>query len=162
MATVGIGNPTKEFFELPNNYSVKIDYGVIDNEFDNPYIPFYARLVGSYRRAILSKNNKIIDEILEENPDMLSDEEELKLPENARLQGNDFGRLINFNNGIIFKLEYMVSPKNEENLGVCYSKFRKLSLFKKEEIISESLELNPLYDPTPPSFVTVLDPDILE
>lgn len=56
------GNYREEIFNLPNGMFIKIDYGVIDHDFKDPFISGFERFVGSFRRSRLFFHDELITE----------------------------------------------------------------------------------------------------
>lgn len=144
---IALGNFREENFYLPNGMSIVIDYGVMDYDFKDPFISGFERFAGSCRRSKLFDGEKLITEVIEENPDYISSEKEAFLAENHILKGDEFEKVINFPEGKVAKIEYWVTPeKRDENFGMYSANYRRLVLFDEYgEIISEVMERNPNY-----------------
>lgn len=143
------GNFRKEIFNLPNGMSIKIDYGVIDSDFKDNYVSGFERFMGSSRRSRLFDGEKLITEVIESNPDYLTLEQEAILAENHIMRGDEFEKVINFQDGKVAKIEYWITPKKrDKNYGIYAANYRRSVLFDKfGEIISEIMERNPNYQP---------------
>lgn len=147
---IALGNVREENFILPNGMSIKIDYGVIDHDFKDPFISGFERFVGSHRRSRLVDDEKLIIEVIEDNPDYITLEQETILAKNNIQKGDEFEKVINFPDGKVAKIEYWITPKKrDENFGRYAAKYRRSVLFDKSgEIISEVMEHNPNYQIT--------------
>ena len=140
-------NFREEIFHFPNNMTIKIDFGVLDYDFKDPYIVGFERFVGSSRRSQLYFGEKLISEIIEDNPDELTDEEEASLIKNHIRRGEEFEKIINFPDGKVFKVEYWKTPRSKgNNLSIYTAKVRKSFLYDGDgSLISEIVERNPHY-----------------
>ena len=139
------GSYIYETFEFPEGLCIKMDYGVIDPDFVEPYLDGFERFVGSYRRSRLFDGDKLITEVIEDNPDLLTDEEEERLKEKNIEHGDVFDRIINFDDGKVAKIEYWATPQyRDKNYRMYNADYRKLILLdENNEIISEVMEENP-------------------
>lgn len=158
-------NFSEEIFHFPNNITIKIDFGVLDYDFKDPYISGFERFVGSSRRSQLYFGEQLVSEIIEDNPDELTDEEEASLIKNHIHRGEEFERVITFPDGKFFKVEYWETPRIKgNNLGIYNAKYRKCFLFEKNgELISKVLEPNPHYmDDDSPAEEYVLEDGFLD
>lgn len=148
-----IGDVSNEKFELPNKYIIFIEYGMVDLDgsirgIKNKFLQIFTRYSGNDRRAILYDNNgNIISEAIEPNPDFVKDDEWSSIPEQGLLFGDEFEKVIHFQNGMVAKIEYWKTPENrDEHFGRYAAKFRRTVLFDETgEIISEIMEHNPSY-----------------
>lgn len=140
-------NFSEEIFHFPNNMAVKIDFEVLDYDFKDPYIYGFERFVGSSRRSQLYFGEQLVSEIIEDNPDELTDEEEASLIKNHIRRGEEFGRMITFPDGKFFKVEYWKTPRIKgDNLSIYTAKVRKYFLYDNDgSLISENVERNPHY-----------------
>lgn len=160
MVLIDFTNPRRELLELPNNFYIKIDYGVMDDgswSGKKQYLEYFAqRLSGLYRRSrLFNEHDELITEVIEKNPDYLSEEEERKLKQKGLTRGNETGKLIKFDNGMVAKVEYWDTPEKQAKGLARYSAYyRRIILFdKNNEIISEIMERNPHYeDPNIPIY----------
>lgn len=140
-------NFEKEIFIFPNDITIKIDFGVLDYDFEDPYISGFERFIGSSRRSQLYIGQQLITEIIEDNPDYLTDEAEKQLIENHVRLGEEFEKIINFPDGKTFKVEYWeTSHSKGDNLSIYTANFRKSFLYDKDgTLISELIESNHHY-----------------
>ena len=144
-------SPRYENFELPNGMIIHIDYGHIfteEDKFPTGYQPWSHRCCSEYRRSqLIDSNGNIISEVLEENPDYITDEDEKQLKKEKIIIGDEYEKIIKFPDGKLAKVEYWVTPtKRDKKCGRYYSKYRKSILFdKNDKIISEVMEKNPNY-----------------
>ncbi len=158
MSIIDDSNPRYELLKLPNHFCIKIDYGVMDDgswSGKKQYLEYFAqRLSGSYRRSrLFNEYDELITEVIEKNPDYLSEEEEKKLEQKGLTRGDETGKLIKFDNGMVAKVEYWDTPEKQAK-GPARSSayYRRIILFdENNEIISEIMEENPYYkDPNIP------------
>lgn len=145
MSIVSLDNPIQEQFNFSNGIYLIMDYCIKDDKFKDPLIPGFARWDATLRRSILYDNNKIMSEVIEDNPDYISPEEELKLNEMGIIKGDEFEKVVNFPDGKVAKIEYWITPeKRDENFGRYAANYRRSVLFDENgEIISEIMEHNP-------------------
>lgn len=138
-------NFRKDVFHFPNNMTIKIDFGVLDYEFRDPYIAGFERFMGPSRRSQLFSGNKLITEIIEDNPECPSLEESKRLAENNIRRGEEFEKIINFPDGKTFKVEYWKTSRSKgDNLSIYTAKVRKYFLYDVDgSLISENVERNP-------------------
>lgn len=150
-----IGDMRTEKFELPNKYVILIEYGMVDLDgsirgVKNKFLQIFTRYSGNDRRTILYDDDRnIISESIESNPDFVKDDEWVSIPEQGLLFGDEFEKVIHFQNGMVAKIEYWKTPENrDEHFGRYAAKFRRTVLFDENgEIISEIMERNPNYLP---------------
>ena len=92
-------------------------------------------------------NEKIITECIEDNPDYISEEEELIFQEQKIIKGDEFEKVVNFPDGKVAKIEYWITPeKRDVNFGRYAAGYRRSVLFDESgKIISEIMESNPNY-----------------
>ncbi len=153
MGLITIDNPKKEFFGLPNGMKINMDYGYIFNEEDdmpNGYMPSFNRCSAQYRRSqLIDSNDKLISEVIENNPDKISSQQEDRLIQEHLLRGDEFEKVVNFPDGKVAKIEYWITPeKRDENFGRYAAGYRRSVLFDESgEIISQIMERNPSYRP---------------
>ena len=140
-------NFTRDVFYFPNNLIIKIDFGVIDDRFKDPFISDFGRLDVKFRRSQLYMGQQLITEIIEDNPDYLTDEEEKRLIENHIRRGEEYKKIINFLDGKTLKVEYWeTSYSKGDNLSIYDAEFRKSYLYDSDgSLISELIESNPHY-----------------
>lgn len=154
MSLISMDNPKKESFRLPNGMTINMDYGYIFTEEDGMpegYMPTFNRCSAQYRRSqLIDSNDKIISEVIENNPDKISKSHEEILIQEHSLRGDEFEKIVNFPNGKVAKIEYWVTPeKRDKNFGRYAANYRRSVLFDETgEIISEVMERNPNYRPT--------------
>lgn len=143
-----------------------MDYGLLDvhgltNGIKNEFIPF-TRYSGQQRRStIYDGENNIVTQAIQDNPDKIPDEELLHIHEDGLLVGDEYERVVNFDNGWVAKVEYwMTLDARDENFGRYAAKFRRIVLFdENQEIISEVFEKNPHYRKTGNKWVYTEYPD---
>lgn len=142
-------NYREEILNFPNGMFIKIDYGVMDYDFKDPFISGFERFVGSFRRSRLLFNDELITENIEINPDYVSLEDEEKLIKKGLRIGDVFDRTMNFQDGKVVKIEYWLTiEKRDKHVGMYDATYRKIILFDESgEIISELMEHNPNYLP---------------
>lgn len=140
-------NFCEEIFHFPNNMTIKIDFGVLDYDFKDPFISGFERFVGSSRRSQLYFGEQLVSEIIEGNPYELTDEEEALLIKNHIHRGEEFERVITFPDGKVFKVEYWKTPRSKgDSLSIYTAKVRKYFLYDGDgSLISENVERNPHY-----------------
>lgn len=156
----------EEKFQLPNGYYIVMDYGLLDvhgltNGIKNEFIGM-SRYGGNQRRSILyDDENNVITQAIQDNPDRIPDEDIFHIHEDGLLVGDEYERVVNFDNGMVAKVEYwMTLDSRDENFGRYAAKFRRIVLFDKEqEVISEVFEKNPHYRKTGNKFVYTEYPD---
>ena len=140
-------------FLLPNNWEVISDYIYSKNEsiIDSEHQLGRGRARGNYRRSKLFKDNILVSETIEINPDYLPPDEIKRLTEKGEFIGEEFERTINFPNGYVAKIEYWNSKDEQKpNLGIYRSEYRKLILLnEKNQVISEVIQKNPNFGKTP-------------
>ena len=151
MSIISIDNPQKESFIFPNGMIVRMDYGYIFNEEDdmpNGYMPTFHRFTSPYRRTqLLDSNLNIISEVIETNPDRVSQAQEDKLLREGLIKGDEIDKVVNFPDGKVAKIEYWVTPqKRDKNFGRYSAKYRRSVIFDENGgILSEVMEHNPNY-----------------
>lgn len=157
-------NFTRDVFYFPNNLIIIIDFGVIDDRFEDPFISGFGRLDVKFRRSQLYVGQQLITEIIEDNPDYLTDEAEKQLIENHVRLGEEFEKIINFPDGKTFKVEYWeTSHSKGDNLSIYTANFRKSFLYDKDgTLISELIESNPHYIDDLPAEEYVLEDGFLD
>ena len=162
---IEIINTSRESFALSENVSVIIDYGVIDDRFEDPFIGGFGRLDVKFRKSQLYIDQQLITEIIEDNPEYISLEEKKILIEKHIRLGEEPEKIINFPDGKTFKIEYWENPMSKgDNLGIYNAKYRKCFLFEKNgKLISKALESNPHYiDDDSPAEEYVLEDGFLD
>ena len=133
--------------------TIPIDYGYIFSDEDplpTGYMPSFNRCSAQYRRSqILDSDKNILSEIIENNPDKISEEEEKELHENHLRIGDELEKVVSFPNGNVAKIEYWLTPKYKgENSRRLNANYMRSVLFDENgEIISEIMERNPYYIP---------------
>ena len=143
-----------------------MDYGLLDvhgltNGIKNQFIRF-TRYSGQHRRSTLyDEEDHVITQTIQENPDRILDEDLFHVHEDGLLAGDEYERIVNFDNGMVAKIEYwMTLDARDENFGRYAAKFRRIVLFdKNQEIISEVFEKNPHYRKTGNKWVYTEYPD---
>lgn len=156
-------NFTRDVFNFPK-YSVIIDFGVLDYDFKNPYIGGFERFMGTSMRVQLFYDGKLVNEIIEDNPDYLTIEEESRLIENHIRLGEEFEKIINFPDGKTLKVEYWeTSYSKGDNLSIYDAEFRKSYLYDSDgSLISELIESNPHFIDDSPAEKYVLEDGFLD
>ena len=156
-------NFTRDVFNFPK-YSVIIDFGVLDYDFKNPYIGGFERFMGTSMRVQLFYDGKLVNEIIEDNPDYLTMEEESRLIENHIRLGEEFEKIINFSDGKTLKVEYWeTSYSKGDNLSIYDAEFRKSYLYDSDgSLISELIESNPHYIDDSPAEEYVFEDGFLD
>ncbi|WP_407380289.1 hypothetical protein [Methanobrevibacter sp.] len=151
MSIIYVDDPSEELFILPNKMQILIDYGLKDDSFKDPFIFGFTRCSSLYRRSrLLDRNQNVISQVIEENPDFISEEDQQQFYEKGLLLGNEFEKYVHFENDMVAKIDYWSTPKEKnENCGRFTAKFMKITLYDKfNKIISEIMERNPYYLPT--------------
>lgn len=149
MSIISIDNPKEESFIFPNGMIVRMDYGYIFSEEDgmpNGYMPTFNRLTSPYRRSqLFDSYENIISEVIETNPDRISQAQEDKLLQEGFIEGDEIEKVVNFPDGKVAKIEYWITPeKRDQNFGRYSANYRRSVLFdESREIISEVMERNP-------------------
>lgn len=148
------GNFREDFINLPK-FKIHIDYGEMDDgsfSGKKQYLRLSERYTGEYRRSqLLDYHGNFISECIEKNPDFECDTTDNYFIAAELKIGNEFERLINFDNGYVAKIEYWQSINNHDSkFGIYDAKYRKTTLFDNgNNIISEVMEDNPHFiDPT--------------
>ena len=145
------GLERSEWFKFPDNWKIITDYifsesGVIDSN-----CSLGNRAVGNLRRSKLFKDNILISESIENNPNHLPSSEIKRLNDKGEFIGEEFERTINFANGYVAKIEYSHSENKQQiNQGIYFSKYRHMILLnEKNHVVSEIFEENPNFGKKP-------------
>lgn len=157
-----LGGEIAEGFYFPNNWSVHVDYGmnmeimplfnydaIDDSSLPTEDMLFHrmGRSSDHFRILKLFKDGKLISESIEKNPSYIPEDTQLKMLEDHVIIGEDVERVFNFPNGYSAKIEYWISPTEQDsNHGFYTAKYRKLILSDdNDNIISDIFEDNPNY-----------------
>lgn len=166
---MGLGGPGYEICEsfiFPNNWEIQIEYGMADFNFGDydsrevfetidesiiekiDRIDSWGRRCGDYFRKInLSKDDNILVEYIEKNPDFLTRAERAQIKDEDKFLHDVFERTFDFPNGYSAKIEYWISPsERDQNFGMYTAKYRRMLLIdEKNKIIAQIFEDNPNY-----------------
>ena len=141
-----IGDEISEEYYLPKGMYITVDYGIVIPD-TGEYECMFSRYMGTYRRSQLKTNSdEIITEVVEKNPDYAEYENQENISDENYRWGDEFERIIKFNNGYIAKIEYWKSlNERDQSFGRYDAKYRKIILLNETDVLFEFMEDNPYY-----------------
>lgn len=140
-----------EWFTFPDNWKIITEYIFSESGSIDSSCNLGNRASGNLRRSKLFKDDFLINESIENNPNYLLSSEIKRLNDEGKFIGEESERCINFPNGYAAKVEYWNSKEEQEpNLGIYRSKYRRLILLNENsQVISEVIQKNPNFGKVP-------------